>query len=259
MISIFQIYFDAISKAKLEEGFIPYENLSKDGYFENTVILDIYNKLKKGEYQDSKYIGFCSWKMNKKTNLTGKEVIDVIKKDIYLQQEKDVYIFSPIDGIEPTFDITKDPSPLHATINFPTIWQQHKDWGPRPYDADVMLEQSNVLPFKILNDNWVYCHCNYFAAEKSVFIDYCEKVLLPFFNFFERPEIKSHPVSEAWYTHLHEKIKYPSYSFVAEGLFGSFLANNNYSYEYICKRRRRKKLCWIRIDGYKVQQPQTTE
>lgn len=257
MISVFQIYFDDISKAKLEEGFIPYENLSKDGYFENTVMLDIYNKIKSGAYQDSEYIGVSSWKMNHKTNLTGTEVLDFINKDIKNNCAKDVYIYSPIDGVNPVYDITMEVPELHSKIIFPTIWQQHRDWGYRPYDADVILNDAKVLPFEILNDKWVYCHCNYFIARKAIFMEYCEKVLIPFFNFFEREDIKKHPVSEAWYTHLHEKVKYPSYSFVAEGLFGSFLADNEcYTYTYICKRKRRKKLCWIRIDGYEIQQPQ---
>lgn len=236
----------------MDPDFFPYKNESKDGFFENRVIKDVYEKIKLEDDQPS-YIGVTSWKMSRirttvgKTLLIGKDIIDFIQKDIDAGQGKDVYIYSPINGLNPTYDFSVEPPVLRSTILSKTLWDQQKEWGEHPHAANMLLNDAKVLPFDIFDGKWIFCHCNYFIAKTAVFNEYCEKVLIPFINFFEREDIKNHPASVEWYNHPPENKKYPSYSFTGEALFGSFLAHSNYTYKHICKIKRRPY--WVRIDG----------
>ena len=138
---------------------------------------------------------------------------------------------------------------MRAIIKCPDIWEQHKQWGDHPFDADALLNSAKVLPFDLFDGRWVPCYCNYFIAKTEVFDEYCKNVLVPFMNFFEREDIKKHPASVAWYRHRHEKKVYPSYSFIGEGLFGAFLAHSNYTHAYIQKTKKNGRLHWLRVDG----------
>lgn len=248
MIQVYQIYFDDVTKQQLEPEFIPYFNDKKDGYFENTIIRNIYE-----QNIQTDYIGVSSWKQKRKTILTGAEIMNFIQKDIDVGKEKDVYLYPPVYNCITTYDnITAEGYDLKGIIKAPDIWFQHKAMS-KVYDADVLLNNSGILPFNIFDGKWIFSHCNYWIAKKKVFDEYCEKVLIPSINFFERADIKLMAQSASWYTHSHEGKKYPSYSFVMEGLFGAFLAHSDYTYSYIYKKRlsgRRKRYKIVNVTGY---------
>lgn len=233
MISVYQIYFNAETYKYLEKGFFPYENKSKDGYFENTVIKEIYDK-----NIDAEYIGVTSWQQSLKTNLTSTDILSHIQTDIIKGTCKDVYLYPAIpvnscvvsvnDGVPEGYD-------LNGIIKAPDLWSRHQGRKLVP-EMDKMLNHSKVLPFDIFDGKWIYSECNYWIAKKTVFDDYCKNVLVPAIDYFERPTIKA--LTPVCFEHHHEKKMYSNYSFTMEGLFGSFLAHNdNYSYAYIHKKQ----------------------
>lgn len=250
MISVYQTYFDEKSKSGLEEGFVPYNNeFANNDYFESYVMKQVYGmnpSLKEG----IKYIGVTSWKQSQKSHLTAKEILSAIQKDIDAGTEKDVYIYSPVQGIEPAMDYSKEPPELCATIRHPDIWNCHFHRKEQLYTDNHLLNNSGVLPWDMFDGKWVFCHCNYWIARKEIFDEYCKTVLIPALEFFERPEIKAQ--MPKWYKHSHNKNLYNSCAFILEGLFGSFLAHKEYSYKWLCRKLYRKKYQDIRIDGYEI-------
>lgn len=234
-ISIFQIYFDKYTKKHLEKEFIPYFNDKKDGYFENTVIKEIYN-----QNIQCDYIGISSWKQYSKTKFTGTELISHIQKDIDAGTQKDVYLYTPVHRCITAAGIIPQGYDVNGIIKAPDIWSWHSKRISKIYDADMLLNNSGILPFDIFDGKWIFSYCNYWICRKEIFNEYCEKVLLPAIDFFERPDIKQSPQSQAWYLHTHQNKKYPCYSFVMEGLFGSFLAHSDYTYSYLYKKVKKR-------------------
>lgn len=260
MISVYQIYFDDNTKKYLDKGFIPHFNDKKDGYFENSVIKNIYEKINATPetfLQADKYIGISSWKQRSRTRLRGVEIISHIKKDIETGKEKDVYLYTPIPRIEYTNGTIPEGYKRNAIIKAPDMWAQHKAYGTgQPYKDDILLNNARVLPFDMFDGKWMFSHRNYWIARKEVFNEYCEKVLLPAIAFFEQPEIKQQmPV---WYEHSYEGKKYNSCCFIMEGLFGAFLAHTNYSWNYIYKKKINKtkflKINIIKYENYSSHQ-----
>ena len=244
MIKVFQIYFDKISEQALEPGFEPFKNESEDDYFESAVMKEIYemNPSSKDEF---KYIGITSWKQRLKTRLTSSEILEHIQKDIDSGKEKDVYIYSPLQGV----DISQGKDGfLHGIIRHSDIWDGHFHRNVQIEKDNQLLNNSGALPFNIFDGKWQYCKCNYWIAKREVFDEYCKTVLLPALKFYECPDVKAS--MPKWYRHSHTGNKYNSCLFTLEGLFGSFLAHSNYSFEYIANKKHSGKFQRIIIDGY---------
>lgn len=237
MISIFQIYFDKKTEQYLDrESFIPFLKDWEDDYFENSVIARIYNEQEK--ISGSEYVGVTSWKQSSpenKNHFTGQEIIEHIKKDIANGNNKDVYIYSPIQNFEKINSIN---GIIHGIIKDQNIWERHKAWGIHPDKENVMLNDSGILPFDLFDGKYLPCDCNYWIARKDIFNEYCKNVLIPAINFFENLEIKNK--MPKWYQHRHTGKKYNSCCFTMEGLFGSFLAHSNYTVHYFCKQRLKR-------------------
>lgn len=251
MISIFQIYFDKKSESHLDPDFFPYNNEVNDDYFESSVIRKIY-EMNPDLKTNIQYLGVTSWKQQLKTHLTGTEIIDFIKRDISSGKQKDVYIYSPIQGIEPKLDYSVHPPVLAGTIRQPDAWMGHKGRG-EPYKADLLLNEAKILPFNLFDGKWQYCYCNYWVATQPVFNEYCKTVLIPAINFFERPEVKK--LMPKWYIHSHTDKKYNSCLFTMEGLFGAFLAHRNYTFDYICKKKMQNTYKMVKVNGYEIINP----
>ncbi len=243
MIKIFQIYFDKKSASKPDGDFIPYPIDYRDEFFENSVIRKIYEDIEL--WKDAAYIGITSWKQHRKTHLSGKEIIDVIQKDIDAGIENDIYVYSPVQTISHKLR----GNSFHANIQLPDVWNTHRVRSKQLFSDDQMLNNSGVLPFDLFDGKWQYCYCNYWIVKPHVFEDYCKNVLIPAMDFYNRPEvIKTMP---KWYTHRHEERKTTSICFTLEGLFGSYMAHNTqYSFDYIVKKRIKKHFHMIKIDGY---------
>lgn len=250
MISIFQIYFDENTRTLLDPAFFPYMNESKDEYFENKVIREIYemnSRFKKG----MSYMGVSSWKQFEKTHITGKEIIARIKKDTELGIEKDVYLFP---GVFPEVKTEARSGEIFGTIAGMDMFSGHKSRCEQLHIDDARLNDSGVLPVNLFDGKWNYSSCNYWAAKTHVFDDYCRNWLMPAMDFFKTIE---HTMPKH---HLHEsggQTRYvTSICFALEALFGSFLAHSNYSFEYLCKRKIRRsesgnrKYHWVRIEKF---------
>lgn len=249
MISVFQIHFDKKSEAAMDPDFFPYSNQVRDEFFENRVIRDIY-EMDASLKQGMSYLGVTSWKQLGKTHLTGKEILNYIHRDIDSRTEKDIYIYSPLQGIEPKLDHSKNPPQLHGTIYNPDIWAMHKNRFEQIHADDKLLNSSGVLPFDLFDGKWQYCNCNYWIAKPHVFDDYCKNVLVPAMNFFNRPDIMA--ALPKWYIHRHEQRKTTSICFTLEGLFGAFMAHRNYTFDYIAKKKIKRKYQMVKVDGYEV-------
>lgn len=238
-ISIFQIYFNEESEKYLDPAFIPHLNKKSDGFFENTVIKEVYDKFQKPDALIPKYVGTTSWKQKQKTGFDGQEIISHIQKDIELGIEKDVYLFTPISNVILKNEGVVPPQFVHnGIIKEQDIWLMHKNNSPNAYRTDVRLEQADILPFKLIKGKWCYCHCNYWVAKKEVFDKYCETYLLPALEWLSRPDIKRTLGS---FTH-HDGREHHISTYVLEGTFGSFLANSDYSYSYIYRKKTGRRL-----------------
>lgn len=246
MISVFQTYFDEKSRAGLEEGFYPHFNKEDNDYFESYVMKQVYEMnpaLKEG----IKYLGVTSWKQSQKTHFTAKEILAAIQKDIDAGTEKDVYIYSPLQGV----DIHTAPDgTFHGTIRQPNIYDWHPKRNIQIQKDEKLLNESGVLPFDLFDGKWQYCMVNYWIAKKEVFDEYCKTVLLPAIEFCERPDIKAQ--MPKFYRHSYNHKMYNSFCFIHEALFGSFLSHTNYSFKYLCRKKYRERLRDIVIDGYEM-------
>lgn len=248
MISVFQIYFDEKSYGFMDPAFMPYQNPVRDEFFENSVIREIYEKHYVAT-QYLKYVGVTSWKQQSKSHLTGAEILQYIQKDIDNGTEKDIYIYSPLQGIDPRW---KEDNKYHGTIRQPNCWDGHKDRYIQIDTDNRLLNASGVLPFDLFDGKWQYCYCNYWIAKPHVYDDYCKNVLIPAMDFFNRPEVMA--ALPKWYEHRHEGRKTTSICFTLEGLFGSFMAHRDYSFDYMCKKkisgRGLRKM--VTVDGYEM-------
>lgn len=242
-IAVYQIYFDEKTKNNLEPDFIPYYNEKKNDYFENMVMKDIYEK-----NIEADYIGISSWKQRSKTQLTGAEILSSIRKDIQEGKGKDVYIYNPTSAVKCDYNNIPEGYYCNGIIKSIDLWTQHNAWGAQVSQMNDLLNKSQILPFDINDGKWLYSHCNYWIAKKSVFNEYCEKILIPTIQFMEREDVKQK--TPAWYIHNHDKKKYRSCSFTLEALFGSFLGNSPYSYSYIMKKRIRNRTENINVLRY---------
>lgn len=228
----------------MDPAFYPYSNIGNmDEFFENTVIRRVHEL--NPEFKKVDYLGVTSWKQHQKTNLSGKEIVDYIQKDIDAGTEKDIYIYSPIQGLTLEFD-----NHWHGTIKDPDLWMAHKNRYEQIYNDDKLLNSSRVLPFDLFDGKWQYCHCNYWIAKPHIFDAYCKEVLIPAMDFFNRPEIL-HSMPK-WFSHRHQGRKVTSICFTLEGLFGAFLAHSNYTFDYICKKKIRGAFKMVKVDGYTI-------
>lgn len=202
-IKIYQIYYDNETKKALDKSLIPYSNKVKDNYFENSVILDIYDK---GVNCD--FVGVTSTRLKEKTKLDGEMLIKIVEDN----KESDVIIYCP------NYDYLYNGKRLD-------IWKANSEPKTPFYRAAEILNNEKVLPFDIFKKDWTYCYCNYWVVRKEIFDDYCKTVLKPALNFFEREDIKNMLKNLEF---KHRGKLYPVETFVLEGLFGTYLSNNDY-------------------------------
>lgn len=247
MIQIYQIYYNDETRAQCEDGFLPFYNQVKDEFFENTVIRHVHEMFK----PESKYYGVVSPKFKEKAHMTGRDLMARVNADVEQKKEKDVYIFCPAQVTHPKWDLSAPEPRLHGTIRDINIWHAHK-LKSHAYKIDAALNDSGVLPFKLFTERsdgslevkWIYSWNNFWIAKRHVFEDYCNNVLIPAMDWMAKqdfPKSYLHPGSQRYVTHI---------CFTLEGTFGAFLANRNYSFDYICKRKFRGKYEWLHIDGY---------
>lgn len=250
MLSIYQIYYDQRSKEFLEPAFYPYYNKSKDEYFENKVIREVF-EMKENLKRGIKYFGVTSWKQQQKTHISSQDIIARINQDIEAGCAKDVYLISPIvnmDELEMHSVGEGDSRTIYGKIKCCAGWQKHKERSEQLHADDKLLNDSGVLPANLFDGKWQYSWCNYWVATREAYDDYCRNWLIPAMDFFKTVEHKL----PRHYQHSAEGRMCTSICFTLEALFGSFLAHSGYSFEYLVKKRYppMKRYKWINITGY---------
>ena len=231
MISIFQTYHNEESKSFLDSAFYPYCLHAQDELREYKLMREVYEMnpaLKKG----ITYLGVTDCKFSERTNITGEEIISRIKTDIEDKQEKDVYLYCSIDNMK-VYPIYGAQQKLEGTL--PNYYMPDIDINLR------WMNEQQILPVRFF-EKYQYSVFNYWIAKREVFDDYCKNWLLPAMDFFKREKTTNF---------------YPA----LELLFGCFLANSNYSFEYLVKKRYTgmKKPQWVKVETDSTQKQQITK
>ena len=84
----FQIYYDALSKDRLDPGLNSYFNENATKFLESQVIVDI---VESGAHREADFFGVFSWKMHQKLALGPTEMFDFMAADGF---QNDVYLFN---------------------------------------------------------------------------------------------------------------------------------------------------------------------
>jgi predicted O-methyltransferase YrrM len=204
---IFQVYYNQESMDCLDFSLTPYLNLSKDDYYENTVISNIAKDLKDGLF-DCNFVGVTSWRLLEKARIDGSMLLNFIHSNM----DKDVIIYSP------------DYSDLFPTGTPIDIWKLN-EFGRYPiYQAADIINKSKVLKFDLFKKQWTYCFCNYWATKRDVFIRYVDEVLDPSIKVMNKNKKQ---FSKLLFKHRN-KIENVCV-FTLEGMIGSFLSNCMYN------------------------------
>jgi len=166
--------------------------------FENTVIAKIYSEYK---FKPTDYIGITSPLVTLKTGLTIDDIVDSCT-------DADIV------------DYWKNEICNHQ------VYDANRKHCTNLARAAKELNSAAILPADIFARKWHVLYCNYWVARQPVFAEYCETYLLPAIGFFagtkwtrwDRPETGL----------LHRQKYYPVSVFVIEGLFGTYISNNNF-------------------------------
>lgn len=193
--SIYQIYYDEKSKARMDCNLTPYENVRSKNY-ENDVIMDVWQTPLWSN--NSRYVGVLSWRFAEKTGHSGYELINALDK------------------------INAD-----AVVIFPKIYSEYK----HPYckvgftsviEMAKIIDAAKIFPFKIegykVRQNvW----CNYWVARPAIFDDYCKRYLKPCMDILDAYDFKE----------IHRGKIVPSQTFFYEGLFSVYLTAENIKFK----------------------------
>lgn len=188
------------SNSCYEKGVIPLEHDDKL-LFEHSALLTT----QVCSNQDN-WTGVTSFRQKEKTKLPIQYIIDTIKLN---HKSIDVLLYSPV---------------YRNGINTLDLWKQVKNENSDLYRAARLLNEAKVLPFNLFEKKWEYSLCNYWVARNDIFYKYTSEVLKPATVF-----ILSESIFERFSFKYRDKV-YPIHPFLLEGLFGSFLANNDYIY-----------------------------
>lgn len=204
--SIYQIYYDEISKKGLDKNFIPFLNSDpKPLMFENKIIYDLY---KSKNYIDSDYCGVLSWRFKEKTGYEGKEIISILEAEKY-----DSYSFLP-----KRCEQHKHPFSRSGFGGVLTIVNEI-------YKAQIF--QKRLLHFEPAKNIW----CNYWICRPEIFEMYIENYLIPVLKHFEKKE--NQKFLQLYEKHRGKTNYYTSITFALEGLYSFFIENEKINHGYI--------------------------
>lgn len=223
-LKIWQIFFNEVSRAALDPGFIPYDNSASNHYMmENAAIVDIFCS-KKEEWFNADYVAVLSWRFAEKTGFSAQDVHDQIAAD---GAQKAVYLFTPPRNLNyffPAFDKIQGEA-VHALANY--------------------LDSKKLFDFKLcfLAKRPAASHCNYWVAHPLVFRDFMERVMLPALQFI----VKDNQARNISYeTVMHRGQPCPIMPFFMEGLFRRYIESQELEFEYIIHK---KFLSGVNIPG----------
>jgi len=193
--SIFQIYYDAKSKARIDCNLIPYENTASRNY-ENDVIMAVWSKAL-FDFK-SRYVGVLSWRFAEKTGHSGFELINALNKI-----KSDVVVLFP--------KIYKDYKHPYCKVGFISVIEMTR-----------IIDAAKIFPFKmegykVKQNVW----CNYWVARPAVFDDYCRRYLKPCMDILNDLDFKE----------MHRGKIVPSNTFFYEGLFSVYLTEEKINFK----------------------------
>ena len=156
-IGLHQIYYDPAQVAKLEPGFIPYDNTSNPNreWAEYHVF---ETEFQKGTYKKFDFTGFVSWKFGQKSTIPGERFLRFIGEN----PGADVYFLNPF--------------PMEELL-FRNVWLQGEFYHPGILDfSQRLLEragyQIDLRSWDEPRDNFAFC--NYWAGNARFWEQYME-------------------------------------------------------------------------------------
>lgn len=209
----YQIFFDENSKKHLLPIFTPYDNsLDKSNtFYENNVILDIYNKIRK---EKAEYIGTTSWKFAEKTKMTATQFTERVEATNCCYQA----ILFPIQ------------SHLHENC-----LERNKASISPLYKLSLIFDDLNILPFKMNDCKWTCSYCNYWLADKETLKKYCKTTLIPAIKAYSENQKIIDLCNQNKF--FHNNRYYNLAPFFLEQLFGFFVNHFNIKHTIITEDR----------------------
>ncbi len=218
-LSIFQNYHLPEQFSILDPEFIPNNNIGKlNKFFENQVLLDIYN-LRKDEWMRSDYVGLVSPRFKEKTTLIYQDILDKLLQDKKNNSLKDIYLLTPWDYLNKKSTISDK--------TFDEIKITCKE-----------IDKDNLFSFKIYNYNSENCinFCNFWIAKPEKFIDYILNYLSPTMKWLDikgKTDLKDILSREMPHRQKETGLHYPVHPFLLEGLFVIYTHYNKIPFDYI--------------------------
>jgi hypothetical protein len=204
---IYQIYYDDVSRRKLDPGFIPLDNSgsSDSNWYE---FLPIFNYLNTNQLEDDVWYGFISPKFNKKFNASSGYVYDFLAR---IPAETEVALLSP--GWD-------------QLCYFQNPWEQAEIWHPGV--SDVMRQFLAAIGEEtklehIVTDVTSSVFSNYVLAKKRYWMEWHAHAK-QLAQFFERNEALS--AQETYYGSIQNKAQVKA--FVQERMATYLLATQNF-------------------------------
>jgi hypothetical protein len=164
-VKIYQIYYSDTTRAALDPGFIPLNNLANERP-DWREYWPMRKRLFESALNDEEYCGFLSPKFGQRTRLTADAVNTFIARRI---SDADVFLFSPF----------ADYSGL-----FLNVFEQGEIFHPGLTAAGQTFFNTiniNVDLRKFITDSTITVFCNYFVANKkfwSIWFDIAEKLFV---------------------------------------------------------------------------------
>lgn len=211
-INVYQIYYEEEQRQHMFLDSIPYFNEELGLYFENNVILDLYQKGK----VEGDYFGVLSWKARIKNKIRKK------------------YLSRLINPKYDMFSFTYDRHDVlgyanHCHPNFSMIFDELLDY------LGVELESKPVIGL----------YQNAIITKPDIYLDYIQNFLIPTIRFFENcsDEIKHALFSDAEYRGVDKEVLKNSIG-VGHYTYHTFILERLWSV-YYHKRRDKESLSFF--------------
>ena len=156
-LSVFQIYFSPEQVSQLSPLTTHYDNDKLTPYFENGVIVDLYNK---GKIHEADYFGVLSWRIEQKNNLS-LNVLNNITPDHNLYSFRNIVLNHPV---------------------IPVGCQYHPAFGPL---FKRLMEVLGLDYDRLYRDLHYGYYQNAVIASREIYLDYFHNFLKPCINYID--------------------------------------------------------------------------
>lgn len=198
-VGIYQIYYSELTGRNIDPAFIPYYNDRRTQFFENDVIMDLYQM---GRHKLWDRIGILSWRFMQKTGISGDRLMDIVNA----YPNIDVFNFSP--------------KPFLAREEHP----YNRKRFPAAVELAAMIDKRNILPFKLwhYDTGGINFWCNYWVTKPEHFEKFCRDYLKPLMDYLNDPDPEIDAKLKKGYAHRDNGVLYTVIPFFLEGLFSVF-------------------------------------